>query len=192
MHARLTAFLAVAVAAIAFTTASRAQVVRQLTHTTGTSVAVTPVIDDAGDYVFAISNTQQFGGNPDAVHQIVRFDAATGLGELLTAFPDGASSVVQYRLDVDDAGEWLAFVSSGDLTGQNHDRGEELFVMRSDGTGLAQITSEPAVNSGSVYYPAMRSSRTARTSTRSLPPRPASTRTSRARARRSSSSPPPT
>ena len=154
MHTRLTAVLAVAAAVIVctFTTNSRAQVVKQLTHTAGTGVAVTPAMDDAGDYVFAISNTQQFGGNPDAVHQIVRFDAATGLGELLTAFPDGVVDGGHYRLDVDDDGEWLAFVSSGDLTGQNHDRGEELFVMRSDGTGLAQVTNDPAVNSGSVYY----------------------------------------
>jgi Tol biopolymer transport system component len=77
-------------------------------------------IDDAGTNVFVSSSTNQLGTNPGHFFQIFRFDAATGLGQQLTSFPKGVSNLAD-TLSVSDDGQWLAFVSRSDLTGQNHD-----------------------------------------------------------------------
>ena len=86
--------------------------------------------------IYAVSNTNQFGTNPNYQSQIVRWDPVTGAGTPITDFEEGVSSV-----SVSDDGSWLAFVSSADLLGTNHDESPELYVMRPDGTGLAQLTS---------------------------------------------------
>jgi Tol biopolymer transport system component len=40
-------------------------------------------------------------------------------------------------------GQWVAFRSNADLTGENADHNYEAFVVRSDGTGLKQLSNEP-------------------------------------------------
>ena len=106
-------------------------------------------LDDAGSTVFVNSSTNQLGGNPGHLFQIFRFDAATGAGQQVTSFPKGVSDLPG-TVSVSDDGQWLAFVSRSDPVGQNHDASPELFVMRPDGSGLAQRTNDPALNAGSV------------------------------------------
>jgi Tol biopolymer transport system component len=54
-----------------------------------------------------------------------------------------------------DDGEWLAFPSFADLTGENHDRSPELFLLATDGSQTRQLTDEPAPNGGSVTQAAI-------------------------------------
>ncbi|RMG42578.1 MAG: hypothetical protein D6718_13730 [Acidobacteria bacterium] len=125
--------------------AARGQVVRQITDEK--TVAAGPgALDDAGTTLFTGSTDDPLGTNPDHAAQIFRFPAAGGPPVQLTFAPRGAAGLVS----VSDDGQWVAFASPADLTGSNHDQSAELFVMRSDGTGLVQLTSDPAVNGGSV------------------------------------------
>jgi Tol biopolymer transport system component len=133
------------VSAILAASVPSAQVVRQVTDDL-TTLAGPGALDDAGSWVFTGSSADLSGTNPDHAFQLLRFDALTGTGTALTSIPGGVSVAVS----VSDDGQWLAFVSPSDLTGQNHDQSPELFVMRPDGTGLAQLTNDPAVNAGSV------------------------------------------
>ncbi len=130
---------------VASTVSGEASRLGQLTATP-TSAPGPGALDDAGGVLFAGTSTNQFGGNPGNAFQLVRFDAVSGAGTLLTTRPEGVTALVS----VSDDGQWLAFPSFADLTGQNHDGSVELFVMRADGSGLAQLTNDPAPNAGSV------------------------------------------
>lgn len=125
-----------------------AQVVRQLTDI---RVDVPPVIaamDDAGISVYGASTTNQFGGNPDRTWQLFRWNATAPGGAQLTNL-DGSMQTPA----VSDDGNWLAFASTADPLGSNPDRSAELFVMRGDGTNLAQLTNDSSAAPGWVYLP---------------------------------------
>ena len=78
-----------------------------------------------------------------------------GTGQLLTSFSQRVAETGYESVSVSDDGQWIAFISNGDLSGQNHDRSYEVFVMRADGTQLTQLSNDPAVNGGSVIAVAM-------------------------------------
>lgn len=122
-----------------------AQVVTQVTRT-ATSAPGPGALDDAGSVVFSGTSSDQFGQNPTHGFQVVRFDAVTGAGTPITSRPEGVAAGVS----VSDDGQWLAFASPADLTGQNYDRSTELYVMRSDGTGIVQLTNDSSPTAGSV------------------------------------------
>jgi Tol biopolymer transport system component len=122
-----------------------AQTVRQVTDDK-TTLASPGALDDAGSVVFAGASLDIGGANPSHTFQVVRFDAVTGAATQITSTPDGTAALVS----ISDDGQWLAFASPADLVGQNHDQSTELYVMASDGTQLAQLTDDPAVNAGSV------------------------------------------
>ena len=124
---------------------ARTQVVRQITHHFhgGYQLGV-GALDDAGAAVFATYNEDPLGTNPQHAWQLFKWTAA-GAATQLTAALEGSSSV-----SVSDDGQWLAFISRADLVGQNHDESAELYVMRSDGTQLAQRTSNPDVLSAQI------------------------------------------
>ena len=136
-------FLAVFLVAISFPTI-HAQVTRQLTDVK-TGLSGTPSLDDSGNIVFANMSTDLFGSNPEHRWQVASWDPATGLGSAITGFTYGVSSD-NAAVSVSDDGQWLAFVSSSDPLGQNHDGSQELFVMHPDGSGLVQLTDDPALN----------------------------------------------
>ena len=124
-------------------TTARAQVlsvVKDFSGETLSSNSGNVAIDDAGSVVFAVASSNQYGTNPGFVNQIFRWDPVAGTGEQLTNFASGVESV-----SVSDDGQWLAFRSSGDLTGDNHDQSLELFVMHPDGSALAQITNDTSL-----------------------------------------------
>jgi Tol biopolymer transport system component len=72
----------------------------------------------------------------------------------VTSFREGVSDAI-VDLSVSDDGQWVAFISKGNLTGQNHDRSQELFTMARDGSSLVQVTNDPAPNAGAVSVLAM-------------------------------------
>jgi Tol biopolymer transport system component len=126
-----------------------AQVVRQLVNSYAGAIWERAALDDAGNTVFAVAQSDQLGGNPSHAYQTFRFDAATGAGTLLTQYRGGTEGV-----SVSDDGQWLAFSSTGDLIHtRNADRSHEIFVVRSDGSGIKQITSDSTPNGGSSTLP---------------------------------------
>jgi len=119
-----------------FSTCALAQVVREVKDFPAETF-VGAAIDGPGSVVYTVSTSNQYGTNPQFREQIFRWDAATGAGAQLTNFEEGVESV-----SASDDGQWLAFISNGDLTGSNHDESGELFVMHPDGSGLTQLTND--------------------------------------------------
>ena len=116
-------------------------------------------LDDAGSVVYTVSSTNPFGTNPRHSWQIFGWDPASGTGWQVTSFEKGVeiapsdffSFAVSSSLSVSDDGQWLAFISCSDLVGMNHDGSSELYAMRPDGSGIVQLTTDPAVDAGTVY-----------------------------------------
>ena len=134
---------------------SRAQTVRNLTNLPNDDFDSTrqAALDDAGSVVYAVSSSNQFGTNPRHSWQIFRWDPATGTGWQVTDFERGVGFGRSYyavppSISVSDDGQWLAFI---DLVGMNHDGSAELYVMRPDASGIAQLTSDPAIDAGAVH-----------------------------------------
>jgi Tol biopolymer transport system component len=132
-------------ALLAWVVPAAAQVVRQITDER-TTLSGPGAMDDSGTAVWTGASADFAGENPDHAFQIVRFDPATGTANPVTDVPGGTAAIVS----VSDDGEWLAFVSPANLTGDNPDESLELFVMRANGTETTQLTDDPAPNAGSV------------------------------------------
>ncbi|MCP3978982.1 MAG: hypothetical protein GY716_06570 [bacterium] len=132
----------------AFATGSTsAQVLRQVTDVRVDEFAYSATaIDDAGTTIFVASTADPFGDNPTHIRRIVAFDVATGTGQ---AVGDVAATWVS----VDDDATWLAFGSTDDPLGQNADGSSEIFLMRTDGTDLVQLTQIAGSADGSVGFP---------------------------------------
>lgn len=122
-----------------------AQTVTQLTDTK-TGFATPGAMDDAGSFVIASTSSNQLGDNPEHAFQLMRFDPTTGAATTILTSPDGLPSLPS----ITDDGASMAFVASANLTGNNPDLSPELFVAGTDGSGVAQLTDESAVNGGSV------------------------------------------
>jgi Tol biopolymer transport system component len=137
--------------------AVEAQVVRQLTDSKTTTANYIASLDDAGTTAFLSASADLGGLNPDHRFQVARFNAATGAGTLVTDLDRGIADATYYHIPVSasDDGQWVAFISRSDPLGTNHDAGSELFVVRSDGTQLAQLTNDPHLTGGSVRTLAM-------------------------------------
>ncbi|MBD3867161.1 MAG: PD40 domain-containing protein [Acidobacteria bacterium] len=99
-------------------------------------------------------STDLFGSNPDHCWQLASWDAVSGLGSAVTSFTHGVGSDGAV-VSVSDDGQWLGIISSSDPLGQNHDGSQELFVMHPDGSGLAQLTDDPAPNAPPILSVAM-------------------------------------
>lgn len=123
-----------------------AQEVRLLSDL-GTGGVAGASIDDAGMTVYAPSSADPTAANPRHAWQVFSWDPSTGVASQVSSFLDG---VHFSNVSVTGGGDWLAFVSRGNPTGQNHDESLELFVMGPTGAGLAQLTSDPGVAAGSV------------------------------------------
>jgi hypothetical protein len=106
------------------------------------------VISSDGGIVVFTSFANLTGQNPDGSAEVfqVRPDG-TGLVQLTTS-PTHDSAYPR----VDGTGTWTTFVSNADLGGGNADHSYEVFRMRTDGTGLQQLTADAAPDAFS-YYP---------------------------------------
>ncbi|ANM29434.1 hypothetical protein ABI59_07290 [Acidobacteria bacterium Mor1] len=118
-----------------------AQVTRQWTHVESSRFGPA-AIDGSGATIYVSDSADAFGTNPERAWQLVSWDGSTGAGSQLSSFGDGVSPFG--RVSVSDDGQKLAFLSASDLTGQNRDQSVEVFLMNSDGTGIVQVTDNPA------------------------------------------------
>jgi Tol biopolymer transport system component len=148
--------LAASIVLLAASVPAEAQLLRQVTDMK-TSDAASPALDDAGTIVYAAACADPFATNSRHAYQIMKWDAVTGSGSQLTSYPegvsegqDGATWSGAYSVSISDDGQWVAFVSRANLTGQNHDESPEAFVMLSDGSQILQLSNDSALNAYSV------------------------------------------
>ncbi|MDH3285412.1 MAG: hypothetical protein OEQ13_11770, partial [Acidobacteriota bacterium] len=138
--------------------AANAQVIEQLTID-GNTIPMPSVLDDAGTTVFVPVATNQLGNNASFKIQVFKFDAVTGAASLVLDldeglsvqdFPENLNEAQPRPLAASDDAGWLGFLSVADSVGSNKDRSTELFVMRNDGTMIAQLTNDAGPNAGDV------------------------------------------
>jgi hypothetical protein len=110
------------------------------------------MFNGTGSELFIATSSDQFapGSNPDHVFQIAVFDPATGAGTQLTSFAAPLTHV-RHNLAVSEDGQWLTFISHGDLVpGQNGNRNSEVFVLNRTTLLLTQITKDASTSPGQV------------------------------------------
>ena len=71
--------------------------------------------------------------------ELYRLPGGGGIGSLIL----DDSAAVNKNPRVDGSGSWVVYTSTGNPTGQNADGGFEVFRVRTDGSGLEQITAAP-------------------------------------------------
>ncbi|HKQ63215.1 MAG TPA: hypothetical protein VJS92_18145 [Candidatus Polarisedimenticolaceae bacterium] len=121
-----------------------AQVVRQLTRLDADSIGAY-ALNDAGTLVVAAWSADPFGTNALHAPQAVKWTLPGAAAAQVGSFSRGVVAV-----SIRDDGTNVAVVSTADPLGTNHDGSAELFLMNLDGTGVTQLTSDPAVNAGAV------------------------------------------
>jgi Tol biopolymer transport system component len=105
-------------------------------------------IDDEGSVVFSSSPVDQFGMNPQRSWQLIEWTFPGPVGSQVGSFDKG---VAEGSVSVTDDGTQVVFLSRSDPLSQNHDASLELFLMMADGTGLVQLTDDPAPVAGFVH-----------------------------------------
>ncbi|GAB4222802.1 MAG: hypothetical protein Kow0062_21520 [Acidobacteriota bacterium] len=111
----------------------------QLTTFGAAGFGAVSISDDGSRIVFA-SDADPLGLNADRTDEIFTILAdGSGLAQLTASDGDSAAPALS------GDGSWIAFQSDGDLVGANPSRQTEIFVVRPDGTGLAQLTQTNAL-----------------------------------------------
>jgi hypothetical protein len=133
-----------------------AGIVRQITDSKDVSYDWPMPIGDGSEIIIASSTNQYVGGgNPEHRFQIASIDPVTLAATLITSFPASLTHL-RHNVTVTDDGQWLAFISSGDLVpGQNPTRADQAFSIKRDGTSLTQLTHISGPNGGGVIRIAM-------------------------------------
>jgi Tol biopolymer transport system component len=156
MRNRLMTLTDVSLAVLLIATPVLAGHVRQITDSKDVSYDWAMPIGNGSEIIVASSTNQYVGGgNPEHRFQISSLDPVTGVATQITSFPASLTHV-RHNVTVTDDGQWLAFISNGDIIpGQNGDRSDEAFAMNRNGTGLTQLTHISGPNAGSVTRIAM-------------------------------------
>jgi len=110
----------------------------QITHTTGSALMNGhPMVSGDGTRVVFSSNYDLTGQNPDGNKDFFLYDATT---RLLTQVTRTIGDVNENFAAVNGNGARIAFVSRGDLAGQNADGNDEIFLMDTTTGAVTQIT----------------------------------------------------
>jgi Tol biopolymer transport system component len=126
---------------------------RQLTQAEGRL----PSLSGDGALVAFVSAGDPLGENPQHRQQLflMRTDG-TGLQQLTHATSGDVGSLSAVSGPALSAeGTMVAFTATADLTGGNPDGSEELFVVRSDGSGLRQLTVSSGVSGQGSFRPSL-------------------------------------
>ncbi len=99
-----------------------------------------------GSVVVFQSAANLTGGNADGSVELLRINPN---GSGLLQLTNGAANARCANARLDATGTWVVFESNADLTGNNADLSYEVFRVRTDGTGLQQLTAGSAVDSRS-------------------------------------------
>lgn len=99
-----------------------------------------PIINDNGTKVFFTSLDDITGNNPDGNDEIFLFDISTSMVSQLT---DTTGVSFKSLGGTDAEGDLVTFVTDQDLTGDNPDLSEEIFLLDTNTLSITQITSTP-------------------------------------------------
>jgi Tol biopolymer transport system component len=146
----------VALALVVLTSASplSAGIVKQVTDSKDVSFDW-PMPNGDGSEIFVATSSNDGGGNPNHLFRIVAYDTTTGAATPITSLP-GSLVHLRHNITVSEDGQWLAFISNGDLIpGQNPTRADQAFSIKRDGTSLTQLTHITGPNGGGVIRIAM-------------------------------------
>jgi Tol biopolymer transport system component len=152
-HTSRTSLLAAALAVVLLTLVcvpAQAQILRQLTDLNRDNF-IGWSVDDDGTTAVAVWRGDPLGTNPDHVYQIFKWELPGGALTQLTSFPEGLSR----NVSITDDGEWIVFDSRTDPLQQNGDGSPEVFLMRSDGSDLTQLTNDDTHGGGRAECPAI-------------------------------------
>jgi Tol biopolymer transport system component len=127
---------------------AQAQVLRRLTDLNPDVFTGWSVQDD-GSSAVAVWRGDPLGTNPSRAAQIYRWELPGGALTQLTSFPDG----VRRSVSMTDDGEWIVVDSAADPLQQNGDGTVEVFLMRSDGTDITQLTNDDMLGGGRAECP---------------------------------------
>jgi Tol biopolymer transport system component len=153
-RSRITLAVSCAIAASFLFAPASGQSIDQVTDTQ-IGVASPAVLSDDALSIFAGASIDPDGTNPLRKTQLFRFDPVTGSPTMITnldrgLLPASVDLTIALLIGISDDGSRLAFVGVSDPLGTNGNYSPEVFVINSDGTGLAQLTDDPLPNSGSV------------------------------------------
>jgi Tol biopolymer transport system component len=122
---------------------AEAQVLRQLSDLSRDSF-VGWSVDDDGSTAVAVWMGDPLGTNPGNEYQIFKWELPGGALTQLTSYPVG----VRPDVSISDDGEWIVFASAADPVQENGDGTIELFLMRSDGSDITQLTDDDTLGDG--------------------------------------------
>lgn len=107
-----------------------------------------PEVSDNGNVVLFTSLCDLTGGNADKTGEIFKINPnGTGLTQL-TSFPSVVNlTTYVYWPRLDAVGDWFVMSGNANIAGGNPDNHFEVWRMRTNGTGLQQITSDPVYDS---------------------------------------------
>lgn len=94
-------------------------------------------LDIGGDTVVVRSNGDPVGMNPDGWPEIFAVNTDGTDFRQLTQSPEGTRNE---SVSITTNGQWIAFVSTGNYTGENALARKEIFLVHADGTTFRQIT----------------------------------------------------
>ena len=113
-----------------------AQTIRQLTDARPDGWRSEDLSDD-GTIVVAAWRADPLGTNPEHVYQVFKWEMPANVPVQLTSFEASVEDV-----SITDDGQWISFESVADPLELNADGSHELFIIRSDGSDLQQMTDD--------------------------------------------------
>ena len=120
---------------------------QQVSNTTGGTFANrAPALDDDGTDIVFTSNRNIGGDNADNNLEIAHWTGGGMFSGLEVLTDSGAGSSGGATISADDA--YVAFRSTGDLTGGNGDGSDEIFLQRLSDDSVTQVTDTTGGNTG--------------------------------------------
>ena len=116
----------------------------QLTDGPAGTSSRAPVLARNGSVIVFDSDADLTGGNGDGSRELYRMQPD---GSGLALLTNGSVNTTSAAARIDESGSWVAFESNADLAGGNVDGSYEIFRVQSGGSGLEQLTSDPAADS---------------------------------------------
>jgi Tol biopolymer transport system component len=111
----------------------------QLTAVSGGGFNGPPVVDADGSRIAFVSNQDLDGQNADHNGEVYMADVPTHSITQVTVSTGGGAGNSQVAID--DSGDRIAFISAANLTGQNPDNNDQLFLYNAPTTQLTQLTA---------------------------------------------------
>jgi Tol biopolymer transport system component len=128
---------------------TRTSTFTQVTHTTGNPRISPPVLSGIGTRIAFSSHADLTGENPDGNVELFLFDTLTSsLTQVTHTVAPPLDPATNFAPTLNAAGTRIAFVSFADLTGENPDRNQEIFLFHTLTNTFIQVTH----TTGSAFF----------------------------------------